>query len=76
MIEQDAINWLNKLHWNNITHHEPVGTHVYLMTEKFHIIKGYRKEPTKTKHQPNTYYSTEAGEALVGYNTPVMWTYP
>lgn len=77
MTEDDqAINWLNKIHWNPITNHEPVGTRVYLLTETFKIIKGYRKEPTKTKHKPNTYYSVDGDKPLFGYNTPIMWTYP
>lgn len=72
---ESPIAWFNSIHWNPMTRYEPVGTEVMLLTESMKLIKGVRKEPTKSKNDPSMFFSVETGEPLFGNKQPIMWSY-
>ena len=76
MMQTSPIAWFNSIKWNPIYMHEPVGVEVLLLTEELKIIRGKRLEPSRVKHEPNTYYSVDTLEPLFGYKKPIKWAYP
>lgn len=63
-------------HFNSMSMHEPPGTPVVLKMASGELIRAFRKEPTKTKGKPNTYYRDDDTPIDFDVEKPLGWTYP